>query len=125
MNRKELDKFITDFYGASPEFLWMSQPTYAVYRHSRNNKWFAVIMEISGDKIGLNTDKTIEVVNLKCDPLLIGSVLMEEGIHKGYHMNKNYWITVRLDGSVAADKIKWLTDLSFELTNKSGQKKST
>ena len=125
MNRKELDKFITDFYGASPEFLCMSQPTYAVYRHSRNNKWFAVIMEISGDKIGLNTDKTIEVVNLKCDPLLIGSVLMEEGIHKGYHMNKNYWITVRLDGSVAADKIKWMIDLSCDLTNKSGQKKST
>ena len=118
MNREELDIFINEFYGASAEFLWASQPTFAVYRHSRNKKWFAIIMELKKDKIGLKGEGTVQVVNLKCDPLLIGSVLMEEGIHKGYHMNKNYWITVRLDGSVDSDKIKWLLDLSFELTNK-------
>ena len=103
MNREDLDRFINDFYGASAEFLWASQPSFAVYRHSRNKKWFAVIMELKKDKIGLSGE---------------GSVLLEEGIHKGYHMNKNYWITVRLDGSVETDKIKWLLDLSFELTNK-------
>ena len=118
MDREDLDRFINDFYGASAEFLWASQPSFAVYRHSHNKKWFAIIMELKKDKIGLSGEGTVQVVNLKCDPLLIGSVLLEEGIHKGYHMNKNYWITVRLDGSVETDKIKWLLDLSFELTNK-------
>lgn len=73
-------------------------------------------MEISKSKIGLNDNGLVNVVNLKCDPLLIGSLLFEKGIHKGYHMNKNHWITVRLDGSVDNDKIKWLLNMSFDLT---------
>lgn len=118
MDRTKLDNYITEAYGAKGEFLWQSQPTFAVYRHETGKKWFAVIMELSGDKIGLDKDKTVAVVNLKCDPLLIGSVINEEGIHKGYHMNKNHWITVRLDGSVAEAQIKWLLGLSFDMTKK-------
>lgn len=33
-----------------------------------------------------------------------------------YHMNKNKWITIRLDGSVPDDEIKNLIDLSYQLT---------
>ena len=118
MERFALDKHITSTYGAAAEFMWEKYPTFAVYRHQNNNKWFAVIMEIPTSKLGLCDDGFVSVINLKCDPLLIGSLLLENGIHKGYHMNKNYWITVRLDGSVDIDKIKWLIDLSFDLTAK-------
>ena len=65
---------------------------------------FAVIIEIPKSKIGFNSDELINVVNLKCDPLLIGSLLIDEGIHKGYHMNKNYCITIQLNGSVDEKK---------------------
>ncbi len=116
MDKQVLDEFITDTYGAVGEYMWEKYSTFAVYRHDNNKKWFAVIMEISKSKIGLNDNSLINVVNLKCDPLLIGSLLFEKGIHKGYHMNKNHWITVRLDGSVDNDKIKWLLDMSFDLT---------
>ena len=116
MERAVLDKYITETYGAVEEYLWEKYPTFAVYRHQKNKKWFAVIMEIPKSKIGLNDDNLVNVVNLKCDPLLIGSLLIESGIHKAYHMNKNYWITVRLDGSVDEAQIKWLLDMSFNLT---------
>ena len=73
-------------------------------------------MKISKSKLNINNEGLVDVINLKCDPLLIGSLLFENGIHKGYHMNKNYWITLRLDGSVSEDKIKWLLDMSYNLT---------
>ena len=123
MDRNLLDKYITETYGAKGEFMWEKYPTFAVYRHENNKKWFAVIMEIPKSKIGLDDDGLVNVVNLKCNPLLIGSLLFEDGIHKGYHMNKNYWITVRLDGSVDEDKIKWLLDISFDLTAKKNKVK--
>ena len=118
MNRKQLDSYITEQYGTTPEFLWISQPTYAVYRHRNNNKWFAVIMEIPKSKLCIEQDNKVTVVNLKCDPLLIGALIKERGIFKGYHMNKNYWITVLLDGSVDSERIKWLLNISFNLTFK-------
>ncbi len=118
MNREALDKYIKEFYDVTAEFPWLSAPTFAVYRHKSNNKWFAVIMEIPKNKIGIEEEGNINVVNLKSDPLLIGSLILDKGIHPAYHMNKNHWITVCLDGSVEEEKIKWLVDVSFQLTDK-------
>ena len=123
MNRGALDKYIKETYGIMAEFPWLSAPTFAVYRHKSNNKWFAVILEIPKNKIGIEEDGNINVVNLKSDPLLIGSLILDKGIHPAYHMNKNHWITVCLDGSVEEEKVKWLLDLSFELTYKKQNKK--
>ena len=53
----------------------------------------------------------------------IGSLILDKGIHPAYHMNKNHWITVCLDGSVEEEKIMWLVDVSFELTDKPKYKK--
>ncbi|MGK5023438.1 MmcQ/YjbR family DNA-binding protein [Janthinobacterium sp. RB2R34] len=33
-----------------------------------------------------------------------------------YHMNKDYWVSIVLDGSVPADLIWKLLDASFKLT---------
>ena len=118
MNREKLGKYIKNVYGVSAEFPWLSVPSFAVYRHDNNQKWFAVIMEIPKNKLGMEEEENVNVVNLKSDPLLIGSLIIDKGIHPAYHMNKNHWVTVRLDGSVEAEKIKWLLDLSFELTDK-------
>ena len=80
-------------------------------------------MQLPKNKIGLESDELVNVVNLKCEPLLIGSLILDDGIQKAYHMNKNHWITVRLDGSVGLEKIKWLLDLSYDLSDKRGKKK--
>lgn len=118
MIRKYFEKLIEEKYSVEPEYLWQSAPSFAVFRHDINKKWFAVIMTITKDKLGLDSTEEINVVNLKCDPLFMGSVLNETGIFPAYHMNKAHWISVVLDGSVEKEKLEWLLDLSFDLTNK-------
>ncbi len=116
MNRTELTEYIADIYGAEAEYPWIKYSDYAVFRHANNKKWFAVIMDIPKSKLGLPDDEIICIMNLKCDPILIGSLRNEKGFFPAYHMNKTNWISVALDGSVDSNKIKWLLDLSFELT---------
>lgn len=94
----------------------MKYPNYAVFRHNDNKKWFALIMDVPKTKLGLSENDVLEVVNFKCSPLLLHTFLDEKGFFPAYHMNKACWITVALDGSVADDKIKMLSDVSFNLT---------
>ncbi|MDO5545134.1 MAG: MmcQ/YjbR family DNA-binding protein [Eubacteriales bacterium] len=116
MNRTELEAYITETYSVSGEQLWMSTPTNTVFRHSRNQKWFAVILDIPREKLGLSGGGTLSVVNVKCDPRLIGSFREEPGIFPAYHMNKAHWLTLALDGSVEDGKLKFLLDMSYALT---------
>lgn len=116
MNRLELKKYITETCGVEPDCPWIKNPNFEVYRHSNNKKWFALIMDIPRNRIGLRGMDIIDVVNLKCDPLLLGSVRTESGIFPAYHMNKENWITAALDGTASDEVIKMLLDVSYELT---------
>ena len=46
------------------------------------------------------------------------ALITENGFYPAYHMNKSNWITVALDGSADNEKIKFLLDMSFDLTSK-------
>lgn len=116
MNRAELKRFILENYNTESDFPWMKHPNYEVFRHSNNQKWFALIMDIPKNKLGLQGSDLLDVVNLKCDTLLIGSLRCEPGFFPAYHMNKDSWITIALDGSVSDDKIKMLLDASYDAT---------
>lgn len=115
MTRMELDRHIAQQYGAVPDFPWKNHPDYGVYRHA-NNKWFALVMRLPGKKLGLQSDALLDVVNLKCDPILVGSLLLEPGFFSAYHMNHEKWITVALDGSVPDETVKMLVEMSHTLT---------
>lgn len=78
MSRSNIEKHILKIYGYAPQYLWLKFPNYAVYRHSENRKWFAVVMDIPKRKLGINQDGIIDIINVKCDPLLIGSLLKEK-----------------------------------------------
>ena len=116
MNRTELKRFIFENYNVESDFPWLKYPNYEVFRHSNTQKWFALIMDIPKGKLGLPGSDLLDVVNLKCDTLLIGSLRCEPGFFPAYHMNKDSWITVALDGSVSDDKIKMLLDASYDAT---------
>lgn len=116
MNRVELKQLILDRYGIEPDYPWMRYPDYEVFRHDSNKKWFALIMDIPKNKLGLQGHEILDVLDLKCDSILIGSLLNETGFFPAYHMNKNSWITVALDGSVENGKIEMLLDMSYEAT---------
>ncbi len=107
-------------YGTTPEQLWRSHPNFLVLRHKSNQKWYGLIMDVEREKLHLSDDPyredDIDILNLKCDPNLAGSLMANPGILPAYHMNKANWISVLLDGSVAEEQIFSLLDLSFDLT---------
>lgn len=114
MERKELFEWAKEIYGAEPDYLWNDWN--CVLRHKNNKKWFALVFEVNAKKLGLQEDKTVDVLNIKCDPMMIGSLRMKEGFFPAYHMNKENWISILLDGTVSADEIKPLLELSYQLT---------
>ena len=116
MNRQELAAYLTSTYSVESEPLFAKYPSFLVFRHHGNRKWFAVIMDIPRKNLKLPGDGEISVVNLKCDTRLIGSFREEPGIFPGWHMNKAHWLSVALDGTVEDEKIKFLVDMSYELT---------
>ncbi len=117
MTREEYSAFVEDFFGEKEEHPFADSLSTSVFRHSENKKWFAVIMTVPQNRIGLYGDKTIDIVNLKCDPLLSGSLRQDIGVFPAYHMNKEKWISVLLDDTVDSESLKWLTSISFDLTN--------
>ena len=118
MDRMALEQYIVDEYGADREHLWVKFPNYTVFRHYGNRKWFALIMDIPRSKIGLDGAETIDILDVRCNSVLIGSLLQEDGFYPAYHMNKGSWITIALDDRVEPEKIKWLLDMSFETAGK-------
>lgn len=115
MERKELFEWVKETYGTEPDYPWNDWN--CVLRHKHNNKWYALIMEINESKLGLSGERIVDVVNVKCDPLLVGSLRQQKGFFPAYHMNKDKWISIVLDGTVPAEEIKNLIELSYELTN--------
>lgn len=116
MTRESINTYVRKKYGVTPDYPWKDKPMYSVYRHSDSRTWFAVVMDIKRNKLYGNDEDIVDVMNVKCDPFLIGSLIHENGIFPAYHMNKNHWVSVTLDGTVDDDKVKWLIDISFELT---------
>lgn len=116
MRRNELEAFIMETYNAEADYPWRKSPNYAVFRHCSNRKWFALIMDVPKNKLGLQGEGLLDVINLKCNPILIGSLREEPGFLPAYHMSKDNWITVALDGSAPDDKIKMLLDMSYQAT---------
>lgn len=114
--RKEVFKYVKDAYNTMPEYLWDKTPDTAVLRHIENKKWYGIIMNIRKRCIGIDSEETVDVLNLKCDPVLISSLLNNKGFYPAYHMNKYHWISIALDNSVNLDEIKSLINLSYQLT---------
>ena len=91
--------------GAEPDHLWAKFPRYAVLRHSENAKWFAVFLEVPGTRLGLERPESVDILDVKCGPLLAGSLLGIPGILPAYHMNKSNWVNLLLDGSLPEEEI--------------------
>ncbi len=63
-------------------------------------------------------------INLKCDPEYAVELRERyESVQPGYHMNKSYWNTVIVDGSIPNTELKEMIDHSYEQVVK-GLKKS-
>ncbi len=107
LDKKEIFEYIKNQYNIVPEYLWDNKPDVAVFRHNDTKKWFGIIMHVNGE----------EYFNVKTEPdysdLLRNTY---DYIIPAYHMNKEHWITILLDGTVPKQKICDLIDISYDLT---------
>ena len=115
--RRTVFDYAKETYGTEPEYLWEKFPESAVLRHDSNKKWYAAVLDVRRSKLGLEGDDVVDILDVKCEPMLIGSLVEKDGYFKAYHMNKEKWITVILDGTVPEEEIFGLIDLSYELTD--------
>lgn len=112
-------EYIKKNYDVDPAYLWARTPNNAAFRHKQDNKWFgALLLETPLKRLGIDSDENVDILDLKLDPMMIANLVDREKYFPGYHMNKEHWITVLLDGSVSGIEIYNLIDMSFELTYK-------
>ena len=116
MTKQELTEYIFDTYSVEPDHPFKMDDVSCVFRHASNRKWFALTMNIPYRTLGVIRDGNVDILNLKCDPILVGALRGKSGILPGYHMNKDKWITMLLDGSAERGDIEALLAMSFELT---------
>ena len=95
--REELIRYVRKKYKREIEFLWPRYPNYGIFRHEDNEKWFALVMDLPREKLGLAGQESVYIVNLKMEsPLMADLLSQEEGIFPGYHISRGSWISVLL-----------------------------
>lgn len=113
---KEIIKYVKEKYNGELEYLWKKFPENAIWRNKRNNKWYGLLLVISERKLGLESDKIIEIIDLRYSKDNIKEIIDNNKIFPGYHMNKESWITIRLNGDMNTKKKLELIDNSYKLS---------
>ena len=122
MTRAEFETLVFNTYNVRADYPFEEDFVTGVFRHTDTGKWFAIAMNIKGAKLGLRGEGNVDVVNMKCAPEVIESIVgTEPGVFRAYHMNKTHWLTVTLDGFCDDGMIEWLLGISYDLTK--GKKK--
>ena len=124
MTRQELIAYIFDEYSVEPDFPFRMDDVTCVFRHIDNRKWFGIAMVIPYRSVGINKPGDVDILNVKCDPIMMGSLRGKSGFCPAYHMNKDKWITILLDGSAGQEDIKALLAMSYSMTAVKLRKKS-
>lgn len=111
--RERVLRFAEESFGTQPEYLWADTPEAAVLRHPNSKKWYGILMRVPRDRLGLEGSSCVDVLNVKCGPLLLGSLLAEPGFLPAYHMSKSHWASILLNGTVADEAVFSLLELSY------------
>lgn len=106
MDRESAHSFCLSLPGAYEDFPFGEVSVYKV-----RGKMFALLTPPSTEPVH---------ISLKCDPVL--SVILREqfpAVQPGYHLNKQHWNTVTLDGTLEEPQILDMIEDSYQLVVKS------
>ena len=90
--------------------------------YKRYNLHLAEVFRIEKSKLGLEGNDLVDIMDVKCDPEMTSMIIQTYGFLPGYHMNKQHWITILLDGSVSEAKTLDFLDMSYDLIDGTGRK---
>lgn len=110
-------KYIKEKYNDDLEYLWKNSNN-AIWRNKNNSKWYAALLIIDKSKLGINELGQTEIINLQLEPETILKLVDNKKYFKAYHMNKKYWISIKLDGSVNLEEIYKYIDNSYDISMK-------
>ena len=110
-------ELVQEKYHVKAEFLFGEDEPTAVFRKvvKAKPKWFAFISRCNRKTVTGTSEGKIEILNLRLEASDVDTLITHEHIHRGYHMNKKYWLTIELDTSVDTDMIYALLDKSYQL----------
>lgn len=76
-----------------------------------------LVFKVYGKMFALTNVDTFESINLKCDPEKAEELRAkyEQTVLPGWHMNKQHWNTIKVDGELSDDELKYWIDHSYEL----------
>ena len=115
---KELTEWIRESFGAEPKHPWARYPDHTTFEVPGIGKWFALVMRVTKKQLGLpGGEAGVYVVNVKADPDFISFMAGKDGFLRAYHMNKEKWITILLDGTVPLPQVKSSVETSFLLVS--------
>ena len=104
MTKRDIIEYCLTYPAAYEDYPF--DETAAVMRHGGNKKMFALI-DVRHGKL---------YINLKCDPT--EAVFLRgiyESVTPGWHMNKEHWNTVYIDGDVPEQALYDMIEHSYDL----------
>lgn len=107
MNRIDVIKYCLELPDVYEDYPFPGDDNSVTLKHKKNNKWFALIMNVKGE----------EYLNIKSDPEY--SELLRKTynyIIPAYHMNKEHWNTIILGEQCDRELVEELLEQSYELT---------
>ncbi len=116
MTKQELIDYIFDAHSVEPDYPFPRDDVSCVFRHIVSRKWFAISMNIPYRTLGIRKAGNTDILNVKCDPIIAGPLRQKPGFFPAYHMNKDKWITILLDGTAQKEDIIALVDMSYSMT---------
>lgn len=81
----------------------------------------ALVFKVMGKIFALTSQReSLATFNLKCDPeRAIALRAAYPAVKPGYHMNKQHWNTLELDGSLTVPELQRMIDHSYDLVVRS------
>ena len=114
---KKTADFLRKEFGVGLEFLWKNFPDCAIARRPDNKKWFAAFLTCPENKLGLEGDEKVEILDLRAEQADFCK-LDGRRYFPGYHMNKKNWMTLVFDSGIRQSEINSLLKKSFALALK-------
>ena len=119
----EILHYVRETYGDEIEYPWKDMDS-AVIRSHVSQKWYAVFMKILPIKIGIGGKHPIRIMNLHGTAEQVTALVDGERYFPGWHMNRKYWYTICLDGSIPMEELQRRVDESFALSRTKRRKPS-
>lgn len=108
-------EYVKNKYQNELEYLWPKFSKNAIWRHQDNQKWYGALLVIEESKLGMDSNQVIDIIDLRAPTQFIENHVDHRNIFPGYHMNKQHWLTIKLDGTVPIEEIYKYIDESYQM----------